>query len=168
MSDSLRPHGLQPAMLLCAWDSPGNNTGVGCHFLLPGIFRPRDGTHVSYVFCIGRRGPSVTWEGPAALENTVITETILATVEPSNYFKGLYSKPPNNVLTKHLYLILFAENLKPIYYNSTKAEIQAKPSQCKHLYFSEDTSSFSYKTTKKRKFLVVFISRELNGTSFVS
>ena len=110
---------------------------------------------------------SVTWEGPAALENNVITETILATVEPTNYFKGLYSKLLSNVLTKHLYLILFAENLKPIYSNSTKAEIQAKPSQCKHLYFSEDTSSFSYKTTKKRKFLVAFVGR-INDTSCAS
>ena len=38
MSDSLRPHGLQPASLLCPWDSPGKNTGAGCHFLLQGIF----------------------------------------------------------------------------------------------------------------------------------
>ena len=38
VSDSLRPHGMQPARLLCPWDFPGNNTGVGCHFLLPGIF----------------------------------------------------------------------------------------------------------------------------------
>ena len=28
----LTPHGLQPSSLLCPWDSPGNNTGVGCHF----------------------------------------------------------------------------------------------------------------------------------------
>ena len=38
MSDSLRPHGLQPARLLCPWDSPGKNIGVGCHALLQGIF----------------------------------------------------------------------------------------------------------------------------------
>ena len=31
---TLRPHGLQPTRLLCPWDSPGKNTGVGCHFLL--------------------------------------------------------------------------------------------------------------------------------------
>ena len=32
-------HGLwSPARLLCAWDSPGKNAGVGCHFLLQGIF----------------------------------------------------------------------------------------------------------------------------------
>ena len=34
MSDSVRPHGLQPTRLPRPWDSPGKNTGVGCHFLL--------------------------------------------------------------------------------------------------------------------------------------
>ena len=38
LSNSLRPCGLQPARLLCPWDSPGRNTGVGSHFLLQGIF----------------------------------------------------------------------------------------------------------------------------------
>ena len=38
VADSLRPHGLEPARLLCPWDSPGENTGEGCHFLLQGIF----------------------------------------------------------------------------------------------------------------------------------
>ena len=36
--DSLQPHGLQPARPLCSWDSPVKDTGVGCHFLLQGIF----------------------------------------------------------------------------------------------------------------------------------
>ena len=39
VSDSERPHGLQPARLLCPWGSPGKNTRVGCHFLLQGIFQ---------------------------------------------------------------------------------------------------------------------------------
>ena len=34
MSDSLWPHGLEPTRLLCPWDSPGKNTGVGYFFLL--------------------------------------------------------------------------------------------------------------------------------------
>ena len=38
VSDS-RPHRLEPAGLLCPWDSPGKNTGVGCHFLLQGCSR---------------------------------------------------------------------------------------------------------------------------------
>ena len=31
---TLWPHRRQPTRLLCPWDSPGKNTGVGCHFLL--------------------------------------------------------------------------------------------------------------------------------------
>ena len=38
VSDSLRPRGLQPASLFCPWGYPHKNTGVGCHFLLQGIF----------------------------------------------------------------------------------------------------------------------------------
>ena len=38
LSDSLRPHGPQPAKLLCPWDFPGKNTGMGCRFILQGIF----------------------------------------------------------------------------------------------------------------------------------
>ena len=34
MSNSVRPHRLQPTRLPGPWDSPGKNTGVGCHFLL--------------------------------------------------------------------------------------------------------------------------------------
>ena len=34
MSDSVRPHRRQPTRVPHPWDSPGKNTGVGCHFLL--------------------------------------------------------------------------------------------------------------------------------------
>ena len=34
MSDSVWPHTRQPISLCRPWDSPGKNTGVGCHFLL--------------------------------------------------------------------------------------------------------------------------------------
>ena len=34
MSNSVRPHRGQPTRLPCPWDSPGKNTGMGCHFLL--------------------------------------------------------------------------------------------------------------------------------------
>ena len=38
VSEPLQPWGLQPARLLCPWDSPGKNTGVGCQSLLQGLF----------------------------------------------------------------------------------------------------------------------------------
>ena len=34
MSNSVWPHRQQPTRLPCPWDSPGKNTGVGCHCLL--------------------------------------------------------------------------------------------------------------------------------------
>ena len=51
MSDSLQPHGLQPTRLLCPWNSPGKNIGVGCHSLLPqGIF-PTQGLNPGLLHC---------------------------------------------------------------------------------------------------------------------
>ena len=59
MSDSVWSHRWQPMRLPCPWDSPGKNTGVGCHFLLqcmkvksesevaqscPTLCDPRDGS----------------------------------------------------------------------------------------------------------------------------
>ena len=44
VSSSLPPHGLELTRPLCPWDSPGTNTGVGCHFLLQGIF-PTQGSN---------------------------------------------------------------------------------------------------------------------------
>ena len=50
MPDSLRPHGLLPTRLLCPWDFPGKDTGVGCHFLLQGIF-PTQGSNPGLLHC---------------------------------------------------------------------------------------------------------------------
>ena len=50
MSDSCGPHGSQPARFLCPWDSPGKNTGVGCHFLLQGIF-PTQESNLGLLHC---------------------------------------------------------------------------------------------------------------------
>ena len=54
MSDSLQPHELQPVRLVCPWDSPGKNTGVGCHALLQGILPSQGLNPHLYVSCIGR------------------------------------------------------------------------------------------------------------------
>ena len=50
MSAVCDPHGLQPARLLCPLDSPGENTGVGCHSLLQGIF-PTQGSKLGLLHC---------------------------------------------------------------------------------------------------------------------
>ena len=50
MNNSLRPHGLQSTRLLCPWDFPGKDTGVGCHFLLQEVF-PTQGLNPGLLHC---------------------------------------------------------------------------------------------------------------------
>ena len=58
---ALRPHGLQPAGLLCPWDSLGN-TGVGCHTFLQGSSQSKDQSHI---FCVSHTaGGFFTTESP--------------------------------------------------------------------------------------------------------
>ena len=63
---TLWPHGLRPVRLLCPWDSPGKNSGGGCHFLLRGPSRPRGWSGglpdpglspTSWACCIGSQIP---------------------------------------------------------------------------------------------------------------
>ena len=61
MSNSLRPHGLQPIRLLCPWDFPGKSTGVGRHFLLPGYF-PGPGIEPGLAHCRQTPGRSTTFQ----------------------------------------------------------------------------------------------------------
>ena len=50
VSDSVQPYGLQPASLLCPWESPGKNTRVGCHALFRQIF-PTQGSNLGLLHC---------------------------------------------------------------------------------------------------------------------
>ena len=50
MSASLKIHGLQPARLLCPWDSPGKNSGVGRHVLLQGLLLTQ-GSNLRLLHC---------------------------------------------------------------------------------------------------------------------
>ena len=48
-SNSLWPHGLGPTRLLCPQHVPGKHTGVGCYFLLAGIFLTQGSNLLSYI-----------------------------------------------------------------------------------------------------------------------
>ena len=56
VSDSLQLHGLQATRLLCPWNSPGENTGVGSHSLLWGIFWTQESNprclHFRQILCL--------------------------------------------------------------------------------------------------------------------
>ena len=60
----LWPHGIQPTKVLCSWDFPDKNNGVGCHFLLQGIFRSQ-GSNPGLLHC--------RWS-PALLVDSLLTE----------------------------------------------------------------------------------------------
>ena len=57
MSDSL------PARVLCPWDSPGKNTGVGCQALLQGIF-PTQGSNPCLLCLLHWQGGSLSLAPP--------------------------------------------------------------------------------------------------------
>ena len=63
MSDSLRPHGLQPARLLSPWDSPGKNIEMGCHALIQGIF-PTQGSNQHLLHLLHWQAGSLPPEPP--------------------------------------------------------------------------------------------------------
>ena len=67
---TLRPHGLSPTRLLHPWNFPGKNTGVGCHFLLQGIFLTQ-GLNPGLPHCF------TTWATREA-HNCVLTSSLFA------------------------------------------------------------------------------------------
>ena len=96
--DSSWPHGLQPARLLCSWDSPGVNTGVGSRAVLQGIF-PTQGSNP----CLSR---PLHWQAhslPVAPPGKPLFLTIPGIKLPRT---GLCD-PPWFVTGSHLYLVSF-------------------------------------------------------------
>ena len=51
VSDSVGPHGLQPARLLRPWGVSGKDTGVGCHALLQGTFLTQ-GSNLHFLYLL--------------------------------------------------------------------------------------------------------------------
>ena len=58
MSNSVRPHRLQPTRFPRPWDSPGKNTGVGCHFLLHSILQ----LYLILKICLRTAGKFTPWK----------------------------------------------------------------------------------------------------------
>ena len=65
LSDALRPNGLQSTKLLCPWNSPDKNTGVGSCSLLQGIFPTQESKpclpHCWWIlYCLSHQGSSTS------------------------------------------------------------------------------------------------------------
>ena len=65
-----QPQGLQPTRLLCPWDFPDKNTGVGCHSLLQGIFLSQGSNLCLLLWQVGSL-PLSHWGSPSSKVNIV-------------------------------------------------------------------------------------------------
>ena len=86
---SLWAHGLQPARLLCTCNSPGKNTGVGCHSLLQVKCQPRDWIQVS---CFAGRFFTiwVTGEGTSQRHREIWASIKTLHSVFSNYYEKMF------------------------------------------------------------------------------
>ena len=78
------------------WDFPGKNAGVGCHFLLQGIF-PTQGSIPGLLncrqilYCLSHQGSPLTEKMPLTLSwKETSTQTLLGARSPGCSFSGLY------------------------------------------------------------------------------
>ena len=91
VSEFLQLHGLQPARLLCSWDSPGKNTRVGCHVLLQGIFLTQ-GWNLGLLHC----WPTLHSEPPVSkLIGYIIAQGREATLHHNYQFRSVAQLCPS-------------------------------------------------------------------------
>ena len=122
MSDSVQPCGLQPARLLCPWDSPGKNTGMGCHVLLQRIF-PTQELNLHLLYLLHWQASSLPLGPPGkpklrvyhvnGLESLILYKFVISPqIDPFSVFfpcgnpNFLYSRPS----LKHLLKGMLPEN----------------------------------------------------------
>ena len=100
MSDSVQPHRRQPTRLPSPWDSPGKNTGVGCHVLLhPMIITEHKRKKKDFLF-----SPGINSANEKLSEVSQWKTTVLRTLNSSNR-TFVYSSPPFFSLLYLLYLL---------------------------------------------------------------
>ena len=104
MSDSVRPHRRQPTRLRHPWDSPGKNTGVGCHFLLQCI-KVKSESEVSQS-CL-TLGYPMDCSLPGSSIHGIFQARVL---EWGARYLNLYYIP-GNILSKILYIKILAYKL---------------------------------------------------------
>ena len=100
----LWPHGLQPTRLLCPWDFPGKNAGVGHHFLLQGIFLTQE-SNLCLLHWQVNSLPLSHQASPARMIQTgfiqSMAEKSAALTSPGSLPKRLITRPHTNVLNQN-------------------------------------------------------------------
>ena len=116
MSESLGSHGLQPARLLCPWNSPGRDTGEDSSSLLQGIFATQElNPHLLHcrqiLYSLSHEGSPEYWSvqpisSPADLPNPGIklgspalqADSLPAELIPSTTQKGSHCSASQSTL----------------------------------------------------------------------
>ena len=80
--------GLQPTRLLCPWDFPSKDTGVGCHFLLQGIF-PTQGSNTGLLHC-RQILYQLSYKGRPTIHYSLFSSWLVCWIFLLNFFKFSY------------------------------------------------------------------------------
>ena len=146
MSDSVLPHRRQPTRPLHPWDSPGKNTGVGCHFHLQRIF-PTRGSNPGLPHCrqtlyrLSHQG-SLKVEGYIYILRAIFVLFTLSLINgkilnklsfripvcPQCPLRGSSLLPSSRVLLLHT-ILLYERTLTPYSLSQIKAVTRSKKSQ---------------------------------------
>ena len=148
MSDSVRPYGQQPTRLLCPRDSPGRNTGVGCHFLLQVLVYYSLKLSISKKYLWLNLGPwTLIYEKKLAINDTLekplsqhfLQNTLRATVKvwqphwntEDNWqvFVHVYFFSPRLQSLSSSLLLLLTHQYLPVYFT-----LVSLPSKIAHVY----------------------------------
>ena len=119
MSDSVRPHRWQPTRLLHPWDSPGKNTGVGCHFLLQcmKVKSESEVTQPCLTLCDPIDGSLPGSSIPVILQARILEQ--VATAFSVNYYKSIQSSQKFCCRMIHMYHLWKSANTT-LYSSPTK------------------------------------------------
>ena len=124
VSRSVMPNSLwlQPTRLLCPWDFPGKDTGVGCYFLLQGIF-PTQGSNMGLLHCrqilylLNYKGSSLLCLPPAEFPNPK-TELMSLALQADSLLSEPTGKPKasrGNGIPAELFQILKDDAVKVLH-----------------------------------------------------
>ena len=113
MSDFLWPYGLQPTRLLCLWNFPGKNTGVGCHFLLQGIF-PTKGSNPCLLSLLHCRQIHYCWASGEAQIVLYVYPNELSLKRSHRHFSKMLSFGTNpRLLLEGYFIFEWLEHILP-------------------------------------------------------
>ena len=141
MSDSVRPHRRQPTRLPRPWDSPGKNTGVGCHFLLQRMKMKSESESVIPSSHLILCRPLLLLP-PILPSIGVFSNELTLCMRWPKYWSFSFSISPSN---EHLRLISFRMDwLNLLAVQGTLSRVFSNTTLQKHQFFSAQLSSQSY------------------------